>query len=232
MSEMDAFLKEFGKTLKVARKQMGLSQVSAAQSMHIDYRHYQNIEGGKINLRLDTLIKLVKFYSLDRAGRPFNLESCLDILSGHSSGSSKNVWRTLYHHFVECGQAGFLTFDPTQRMVGAANEMLVKNLGLNNEQELKGKAISDLFTPESVAQIAERIERPLSEHLLNPLVVTFKNSRSTMMMAVVNGQAENSAQAQMILFDRRTLAEEGDRLKDVVDGYTQFMKLNPQLKAV
>ena len=56
---MDNFLKEFGQTLKTTRKQMGLSQVTAAQNMKIDYRHYQNIEGGKINLRLDTLMKLV-----------------------------------------------------------------------------------------------------------------------------------------------------------------------------
>ena len=47
--EMESFLKEFGKQLKTTRKQMGLSQVTAAQNMRIDYRHYQNIEGGKIN---------------------------------------------------------------------------------------------------------------------------------------------------------------------------------------
>ena len=83
MTEAEEFLKEFGKSLKAARKSMGLSQVAAAQSMHIDYRHYQNVEGGKINLRLDTLIKLVRFYGLDKAHRPFSLESALDLLSGH-----------------------------------------------------------------------------------------------------------------------------------------------------
>src|SRR3954470_19213634 len=103
--EMESFLKEFGKQLKTTRKQMGLSQVTAAQNMRIDYRHYQNIEGGKINLRLDTLIKLVKFYNLDKVSRPFNLEACMDLLSGYQETSSppEDNWAMLYHHFVEGG---------------------------------------------------------------------------------------------------------------------------------
>src|SRR6185312_8243753 len=106
--EMESFLKEFGKQLKTTRKQMGLSQVTAAQNMRIDYRHYQNIEGGKINLRLDTLIKLVKFYNLDRVSRPFNLEACMDLLSGYNdtggttaAGTGEDNWGLIYHHFVE-----------------------------------------------------------------------------------------------------------------------------------
>ncbi len=88
--EMESFLKEFGSRLKTSRKQKGLSQVSAAQNMHIDYRHYQNIEGGKINLRLDTLIKLVKFYELDKVPRPFNMEACIDLLANHKEGSTQS----------------------------------------------------------------------------------------------------------------------------------------------
>ena len=61
-TDTQKFLVDFGKLLKKARKGMGLSQVNAAADMKIDYRHYQNIEGGKINLRLDTMMKLIKFY--------------------------------------------------------------------------------------------------------------------------------------------------------------------------
>src|SRR5580698_1053080 len=111
--EMESFLKEFGVQLKTTRKAMGLSQVNAAQQMQIDYRHYQNIEGGKINLRLDTLIKLVKFYNLDKVSRPFNLEACLDLLSGYkdtmTTPGQEDNWGLLYHHFVEGGHAGFVT---------------------------------------------------------------------------------------------------------------------------
>src|SRR5271154_6325656 len=99
--EMESFLKEFGVQLKTTRKAMGLSQVTAAQNMRIDYRHYQNIEGGKINLRLDTLIKLVKFYNLDKISRPFNLGACLDLLSGYQDANAHDNWGMLHHHFVE-----------------------------------------------------------------------------------------------------------------------------------
>lgn len=58
------FVLEFGKKIKARRKEMGLSQVRAAEHMRVDYRHYQNIENGKINVRLDTLILLTDFYGL------------------------------------------------------------------------------------------------------------------------------------------------------------------------
>jgi hypothetical protein len=37
---------------------------------------------------------------------------------------------------------------------------------------------------------------------------------------------------QAIFFDRKTLDEEGHRLKEILNGYQQFMELYPQLKAV
>src|SRR6185312_11283864 len=123
--EMESFLKEFGKQLKTTRKQMGFSQVTAAQNMHIDYRHYQNIEGGKINLRLDTLIKLVKFYNLDKVSRPFNMDACLDLLSGDKQGhASQDNWSLLYHHFVEGGHAGYVTVNARTRMIEQINPKL------------------------------------------------------------------------------------------------------------
>lgn len=231
MSEMDLFLKEFGKTLKVTRKQMGLSQVSAAQSMHIDYRHYQNIEGGKINLRLDTLIKLVKFYNLDKSGRPFNLDSCLEILSGHA-GAQRDAWRTLYQHFVECGQAGFMVVNHADRSVVGYNEKLARTLGLTQEGQLKGISLSQLLAPESLAKVEDLLQRP-SNGAFHPFVISFRTAnmaQAITMMAVLG--VRDAGQAQVILFDRHTLDEEGNRLKDVLVGYQQFMKLNPELKAV
>ncbi len=59
---------------------MGLSQVAASEKMQIDYRHYQNIEGGKINLRLDTLIKLINFYKLSPADTPFEVNNCIELM--------------------------------------------------------------------------------------------------------------------------------------------------------
>lgn len=234
MSEMDLFLKEFGKTLKVTRKQMGLSQVSAAQSMHIDYRHYQNIEGGKINLRLDTLIKLVKFYNLDKSSQTFNIEGCLDLLSAHS-GQQTNAWKTLCRHFVECGPAGFLGIQTATRTIVTANDKLAKNLGAQNGSELVGRRLSDLLDASSLAQLDSRLQQLGSMIPLEPFVFTAQAQPQTppvSMMAILSASPEHVGQAELIVFDRRTLDEEGHRLKELVAGYQQFMKINPQMKAV
>src|SRR6185312_5339825 len=161
--EMESFLKEFGRQLKTTRKQMGLSQVTAAQNMRIDYRHYQNIEGGKINLRLDTLIKLVKFYNLDKVSRPFNLEACMDLLSGYKETSSEDNWGLLYHHFVEGGHAGFVTVSCKTKTVSNINSKLFQALGFRSAQELIGKPVTNLLVQESATQFDSLIEHHVPE---------------------------------------------------------------------
>ncbi|MBT4762688.1 MAG: response regulator [Bdellovibrionaceae bacterium] len=59
------FLKRFGGKLKDSRKSMELTQLDASGSLGMNYRHYQDIEGGKVNLKLETLVKLVKFYNIE-----------------------------------------------------------------------------------------------------------------------------------------------------------------------
>lgn len=58
------FLKILGARCREVRKSRGLSQKVAAQRAGIDYRHYQNVEGGKVNMRIDTMLNLMGFYNL------------------------------------------------------------------------------------------------------------------------------------------------------------------------
>ena len=62
--EYSMFLVELGKILKVLRKDKKLSQVEFAKELGINYRHYQDLEGGKSNLKMETLFNLAKFYNL------------------------------------------------------------------------------------------------------------------------------------------------------------------------
>jgi two-component system, response regulator PdtaR len=62
--EYNIFLKELGKILKILRKDKGLSQVEFSKELGINYRHYQDLEGGKSNLKMETLFNLAKFYNL------------------------------------------------------------------------------------------------------------------------------------------------------------------------
>src|ERR1700722_15023501 len=238
--EMESFLKEFGRQLKTTRKQMGLSQVTAAQNMRIDYRHYQNIEGGKINLRLDTLIKLVKFYNLDKVSRPFNLEACLDLLSGYKDDTSvhHDNWNLLYHHFVEGGHAGFVTVNCASKAVEQINPKLFQALGYRSAQELTGKPVQNLLVHESAMLFDDLIQHHVPEHISKPFIVTFRTQPPAYpipMMAVVKAKADPASNVDVlhcIFFDRKTLEEEGHRLKEILNGFQQFMELYPQLKAV
>lgn len=239
MMEMELFLKEFGRTLKQTRKQMGLSQVTAAQNMRIDYRHYQNIEGGKINLRLDTLMKLVKFYNLDKVSRPFNLDACLDLLSGFRDTNAHDNWGALYQHFVEGGHAGFVVINCRNKSIEEINEKLFKTLGYRSSQDLSGKPIQNLLVNDSAMQFDDLIRHHVQDQISKPFIVTFRTQPPAFpipMMAVVRAKKDAATgadeQLHCIFFDRKTLDEEGHRLKDILNGYQQFMELYPQLKAV
>ena len=241
--EMESFLQEFGKQLKTTRKQMGLSQVNAAQNMHIDYRHYQNIEGGKINLRLDTLIKLVKFYNLDKVSRPFNVDACMDFLSGYKTSaksptSQQDNWSLLYHHFVDGGHAGFITLNCKTKLIEQVNQKLFQALGYRSSQDLIGKPVSNLLIQESSAQFDDLIQHHAPDQVSKPFIVTFRTQPPAFpipMMAVVKVKKDASNGQEVlhcIFFDRKTLDEEGHRLREILSGFQQFMELYPQLKAV
>jgi transcriptional regulator with XRE-family HTH domain len=240
MQEMDTFLKEFGQTLKTTRKQMGLSQVTAAQNMKIDYRHYQNIEGGKINLRLDTMMKLVRFYNLTKNLETFNLEAFLRLLNNTHPDHHHQNWNALYEHFVEGGHAGYLVVRCDNKMVMQVNDRLFSTLGLESKQQLIGKTLTQLVNELGMQKIDDfcRHSHTASE-VSSPFIVTFKTQPPAFpvpMMALLKVKKEQSGTGEDLLhcmfFDRKTLDEEGHRLSDIVSGYKQFMELYPQLKAV
>lgn len=61
-NDLKALLKEFALFLKTGRKRKGITQVNVAENLGINYRHYQDIEAGKINLRMETFLKLVTYF--------------------------------------------------------------------------------------------------------------------------------------------------------------------------
>jgi transcriptional regulator with XRE-family HTH domain len=55
---VEVFLKEVGHNLREARKHAGLRQVEMETLCGVTYRHYQNIEAGRVNVTLQTLWRL------------------------------------------------------------------------------------------------------------------------------------------------------------------------------
>ncbi len=58
-----AFLKEVGSNLRNARKRAGMKQVEVETKAGVAYRHYQDIEAGKVNVSLDTLCRLADAFN-------------------------------------------------------------------------------------------------------------------------------------------------------------------------
>jgi DNA-binding XRE family transcriptional regulator len=59
---MQDYLKRVGRNLKSARLKAGLRQIDVNEKVGITYRHYQNIEAGRINVTVGTLCRLAKLY--------------------------------------------------------------------------------------------------------------------------------------------------------------------------
>jgi transcriptional regulator with XRE-family HTH domain len=56
------FLRQLGKNIKAARARSGLKQVDVSAASGLLYRHYQNIEAGRVNVTVETLFRLSKLY--------------------------------------------------------------------------------------------------------------------------------------------------------------------------
>lgn len=56
--KLETYLKCLGSNIKNARIRAGLRQVDVNSKADVTYRHYQNIEAGKINVTIATLRRL------------------------------------------------------------------------------------------------------------------------------------------------------------------------------
>jgi transcriptional regulator with XRE-family HTH domain len=58
------YLKKIGRNIREARLRAGLTQIDVYEKTGVTYRHYQNIEAGKINLTVATLCRLAKVFKI------------------------------------------------------------------------------------------------------------------------------------------------------------------------
>ncbi len=59
------FLKQIGKNLKKERNKNGFTQEMIAEINNIDYKYYQRIEAGTVNITIKTLLKLSKSLNIN-----------------------------------------------------------------------------------------------------------------------------------------------------------------------
>lgn len=253
MRDINEFLKDFGQQLKKRRKAMGLSQVNAAHQMKIDYRHYQNIEGGKINLRLDTFLKLIDFYQMGNKERPFDVETCVNLLTGLNNEETPEFtkelgvegdaptpegWNALYHDFVESGQAGFLSVNCRTGLIEQVNDKLVFTLGFRTPGNLINRNFSHIFSKESAEYLQNFLVDRSSMKFSKPFVATLKAqppAHPIPMMALLRIKrdlANGEEHLHLIALDRRVLDGESKRVRSLLVGHQPNLGQNTQLHAI
>ena len=60
-SEYKSLLEKIGQKLKAARLHRSLTQANAAELLGFDFRHYQNIESGRVNVKFSSLVTIIRF---------------------------------------------------------------------------------------------------------------------------------------------------------------------------
>jgi len=63
--EYSEYLQSIGQTLKWLRRENGVTQAKLAEATKLNYRHYQNIEAGRVNISIESLIRLSAFLAID-----------------------------------------------------------------------------------------------------------------------------------------------------------------------
>lgn len=62
MATFGKYVRQVGRNIKTARANTGMKQVDVSATSGLSYRHYQDIEAGKVNVTLETLFRLAKIF--------------------------------------------------------------------------------------------------------------------------------------------------------------------------
>lgn len=230
-----AFLVEFGKLLKKQRKAMSLSQVNAAEQMKIDYRHYQNIEGGKINLRLDTFMKLIEFYKI-RSGDSMNVTDLLGFIESPQEESNSD-WDLLYQFYVRNNKAGFALLNADYQLV-QANPYLYKLAAASKDSE--ESLIEMIMSTDARIRFARNCEAGFQSRDSKPFKVdlTLRGSasgkRAETFLCVPQfdyGAKGPQAIGRLIFLSEQNLLEDGGRFTNLIQHFRTYFSEVPQLIA-
>jgi len=143
---------DFSRLIKRRRAELKISQIDMASMLEISYRHFQDIEAGKINLRLDTIVKI---------SEKLNLHLCIEnnrIREGLPEGNlpSLQEFGNLASE-LEIGIA-IINHDNTYFY---ANSFLAQINGISADDHI-GKSISQV-----VPEMAVKLEKAMAQTLKN-----------------------------------------------------------------
>ncbi len=134
----------FARMILQSRKTLGLTQKSASEKIGIDYRHFQDIEKGKVDIRMSSLIEIQEQLGI-------RIEQLFCKKYGHSTCPAQEnpiTPDTLFsrlNQLAESGKCGLLIIEGNE--VVFANRFFLDELKYKNLVALKEIPLSKLSTP-------------------------------------------------------------------------------------
>lgn len=151
---------DFSRIIKKRRASLGISQVDMASILDISYRHYQDIEAGKINLRLDTIVKI---------SDKLDLHLCFQnnrIHEGMKSGEIPDINKT--GEIANQLEVGFAIFN-SNKTYFYINDFLAQINGMKAEDHI-GKSVYDM-----VPELAIEVEKSIDKCITTNEVITIES---------------------------------------------------------
>jgi len=65
ITRFDSYLKRVGKNIRDARLKANLTQLDVVEKIGVEYRYYQRMEAGRINMTLMSLYRLAKLFNVE-----------------------------------------------------------------------------------------------------------------------------------------------------------------------
>ncbi len=145
-------INSFAQMIVQSRRSLGLTQKLAAEKVGIDYRHFQDIEKGKVDIRMSSLLELQSKLGLNLEQlfcNQFGTSTCPACID---KGNSDELWQSL-NVMAEGGKCGMLIMD--RKSFIFANKYFLEQLNYPDVSKLKTMEISAVSEP-SLATISEK----------------------------------------------------------------------------
>ncbi len=197
-------LKKMGQTIAVARKAHGFSQAIFAEECGLNLRHYQNIEAGRVNVRLHTLLNIAQ--SLD-------LSPC-QLLESDDVKFSEEYRQPIFSRLID---------DLSLIVVVTDISGLVKYVNAAYERH-SGNSVESVVGKKHVWDLAA--DNVVKDRFRTRFLNVIKHQLHSIAFGIELESSRNQSSPVLIRFHR--IRKEGEQLKGFLFGMMPTSHISPQ----
>lgn len=138
-TSLGEFHRLLGLKLKQLRKKLRITQVEAAAGLGMNYRHYQDIEAGKSDIKMSSLLKISAFFKV-------SMDELMTVDPAMVSKGLISQVERAFRDVADYFPSGAVLRDMEGRIVTVNHASA--NLGDRSKEELEGVHVVDIAPPE------------------------------------------------------------------------------------